>query len=189
MQKHCLNNYCLNRKNLYMQKTLSAKAVRKLHLPKISIPDRLLIISTLFVALFGYTGISKLLEIKKFQLAMFRSNLLRPYYAPLSYIVPITEIIVSLLLIIGVVNLMKQKYTLLKTGIYASFILMLSFTIYVIVTLIVLSKNLPCTCGGFISQMSWRQHLVFNILCTFLAAWGIYLIRKQNNLKTYNRTI
>lgn len=141
------------------------------------------------VVLFGYTAFSKLWDIKNFQSAMWHSKSIRPYIIPLSYIVPIIEIIISLLLAIHFIKItaskhfQKVKINFLKIGLYASFILMLAFTGYVVYILIAFDGNLPCTCGGFISTMTWPQHLILNGLFLLLAVRGIYLMRKQKKLE------
>jgi hypothetical protein len=39
--------------------------------------------------------------------------------------------------------------------------------------------ELPCSCGGVISSLSWKNHLVFNILFLLLASVGYYLSRPR----------
>lgn len=148
---------------------------------KISIPDRILIISSLFVGLFGYTAISKALDIHSFRIAMLKSDLIKPYVKILSYAIPATEIIIALLLLIPVLKIRKLTIQTRKIGLYASLILMAGFTFYV-AYILKYYEHLPCTCGGFINNMTWKQHLVFNISLLLLAAWAIYLTYKQSKL-------
>jgi hypothetical protein len=54
--------------------------------------------------------------------------------------------------------------------------LMVSFTIYIIATL-TFSKHIPCSCGGIIAQLSWKQHILFNTVFIILGFLGITLIR------------
>lgn len=37
------------------------------------------------------------------------------------------------------------------------------------------SKRLPCSCGGVIALLSWKQHIAFNLFFLSLAVIGIYL--------------
>lgn len=140
------------------------------------------VIVLLFVALFGYTAFNKLLDVTKFEASMHKSELIAPYAAFLSYAVPITELIICVLLALPFLRLGKRTIPTKKIGLYGSALLMLLFTGYVVVTLIALSKNLPCTCGGFISSMTWRQHLIFNAAFLLLALLSIYLIEKNKNI-------
>jgi len=45
------------------------------------------------------------------------------------------------------------------------------------------SKELPCSCGGVLQEMSWQQHLVFNIVFTLLALLAAILERKRRRGK------
>lgn len=170
-----------------MEKTLSAKASRKMYLPKISIsiPTQLLIISLCFMALFVSTGLDKIWDVSYFQAAMSKSTLLAPFAKPLSYMVPIIEIIIAVLLSIPNLNKNKnQQIRINKIGLWASFILMSLFTVYTLYTLIAFNKNLPCTCGGVLKNLTWKQHLVFNFFFLSLAARAIYLMRKKKLIKS-----
>jgi len=126
------------------------------------------IIALLFVVLFLYTGISKLMDydITKEQIAL--SPLLAPIASWTVIALPVTEIIVSVILFI--------PRTRIK-GLYASLALMVAFTGYVVY---ILSYNdqLPCTCGGVLQSLSWKQHLLFNAAFIVLALTGIVLGRQ-----------
>jgi len=62
-------------------------------------------------------------------------------------------------------------------GYLLSFLLLLLFTAY-IVLMFQLSPFLPCSCGGLIEALSWRQHIFFN-----LAFMGISLLLFFNKNK------
>jgi len=57
-------------------------------------------------------------------------------------------------------------------GLYASFSLMVMFTAYII-AITKFSDYIPCSCGGVLQNMSWNQHLIFNIGFILLAVAGI----------------
>ncbi len=59
-------------------------------------------------------------------------------------------------------------------GLYAAFSLMTMFTAY-IVAILRFSDYVPCSCGGVLQNMTWNQHLVFNIAFVLLALTGIIL--------------
>lgn len=132
----------------------------------------------LFIILFAHTGFSKLFDIDTFQFAMWKAELLRPYYIPLSYTIPITEIVISILLAFSYIKIGKLKFPSRKIGLFASLLLMLSFTGYLGYSLLFHAGHLPCTCGGIISGMTWKQHLVFNVVFSLLAFRAILLNRK-----------
>jgi len=123
------------------------------------------VISGLFVLLFLYAALSKLIDFQKFQIQAGKSPLLAPFVVFVTWLVPLTEIcIVSLL--------MSKKYQL--TALYLSFSLMVMFTAY-IVTILNFSSYIPCSCGGILENMTWRQHLIFNIVFMGLGAAGVLI--------------
>lgn len=126
-------------------------------------------ISGLFILLFVYTAISKLFNHHGFESVISRSPLIEGKAHYVAWGVPIVELIISLLLFIPKVR---------KWGLYASSILMLVFTAYLFY-IIYFTPNLPCSCGGVIGLMSWKQHLVFNIVFTLLGIVGSVLITKK----------
>jgi hypothetical protein len=88
----------------------------------------------------------------------------------LAYIIPITEMLACLLLLFN-----KTK----KAGYYFSLLLLTLFTGYIVYILKVYPHNLPCVCGGVISLMSWKQHLLFNFFFVLITVRAIYLMHKQ----------
>lgn len=130
------------------------------------------IISTLLILLFVYSSISKLLEFENFQVQLGQSPLLSAYTNFISYAVLIVELAIALLLAIP-----KTRYI----GLVTSFGLMVMFTVYIIVILNY-SSFIPCSCGGILEKLGWKEHLIFNIVFTLLAA--IAIILTNHNLKT-----
>lgn len=130
------------------------------------------IISCLFIILFLYTGISKLMEYSVFKEQLADSPVLKPFAPFIAWALPLTEFLVSILLII-------PRWRL--KGLYASLFLMIAFTLY-IGAIMTFNKELPCSCGGIISLLSWKEHLVFNSVFIGLALAGVILekqIRKN----------
>jgi uncharacterized membrane protein YphA (DoxX/SURF4 family) len=126
------------------------------------------IIVFMFVVLFLYAAGSKLTEYKQFVGQMGKSPLLTDFAPTLAWLVPVAEIVISILLIVHRTKLM---------GLYASFGLMLIFTLY-IAAILSFSTELPCSCGGILSMLGWREHLIFNIAFVGLAVVGIVLMNK-----------
>jgi uncharacterized membrane protein YphA (DoxX/SURF4 family) len=124
------------------------------------------IISFLFIVLFLYTSISKLMEFSVFKHQIGASPVLSPIAWWIAWLIPALEIIVSLMLIIPAFRL---------RGLYASTILMIAFTAYIIIILN-FSKEIPCSCGGVIEQLSWTQHIFFNSVFIVLGIIGIMLL-------------
>ena len=126
-------------------------------------------IAALFILLFFYTALNKTLEIDKTVVAIWQTPGLSKYATAIAWTIVIFEYIVTIMLFIPNTR---------KLGLYASLFMMLSFTAYIIYMKTVLN-DLPCSCGGVISKMSWNQHLLFNIVLSILGFFSIYLIRIQ----------
>jgi hypothetical protein len=64
---------------------------------------------------------------------------------------------------------------------------MILFTAYII-GLFSIDKELPCSCGGIIALLSWKQHLVFNSVFILLNALAIRLQKKEKKeqVKAWN---
>jgi uncharacterized membrane protein YphA (DoxX/SURF4 family) len=133
------------------------------------------IISALFVILFVYTGLNKLLDYETFKFQMGRSPYLQNVSGFVAATLPAGELLVVVALILPRTRL---------AGLYASFFLMCLFTGYITIMLI-FSYYLPCSCGGILQALSWRQHLVFNSLFTLLAVVGVLL---QNQIRARGST-
>ena len=74
-----------------------------------------------------------------------------------------------------------------KAALLGALILMGLFTIY-IGYMILFTPHLPCSCGGVLKQMSWRQHFVFNIVFTLLAGAGYTLEKNTHRFIAINRS-
>ena len=129
-------------------------------------------ISALLIFLFVYTATSKLLDHNSFVFILSQSPLLQQYSIPLSWVIPFTEIIISSFLFIP---------RLRKTGLLFSMMLMTAFTIY-IGYMVAFTPQLPCSCGGVIKSLTWKEHLVLNISFVLMAFVGWRMIRKNKIL-------
>lgn len=129
------------------------------------------VICMLFVFLFVYTAVSKVMDYQNFKAVIGQSPIVTNFAGPLSIAVPLLEIVISLLIIV-------PKWRLM--GLYASFALMVLFTTYIVI-LVSFSEDIPCSCGGVISRMSWQEHIVFNIFFVLLAFVGMILQTKTTS--------
>jgi uncharacterized membrane protein YphA (DoxX/SURF4 family) len=127
----------------------------------------ILIISYFFVILFLYSGASKLMEYSLFQEQIAVSPILRPISTYIAWILPTTEFLAAILLFFP-----KSR---LK-GLYFSLVLMILFTGYIIAILL-FDKQLPCSCGGILESLSWKEHLAFNSICIAVGAISTILER------------
>lgn len=120
-------------------------------------------ISLLLIFLFAYTGSSKLLDSKGFAAVLSKIPLIGRGAGIVAILLPLAELLIVLLLLFEKTRL---------TGLYASLALLLLFTVY-LVYMVLAVPHLPCSCGGVISSMSWKQHVVFNVVFIVLTVIGI----------------
>lgn len=119
----------------------------------------------LFIILWLYTGINKLLDHDETRVQMGRSPFIEQIAGFTALAVPIGELILAALLIF-------RKTRIL--GLYGSLLMMTLFTGYIYLMLHY-SYDLPCSCGGVLRELSWEDHLYFNAGFTLLAIFGILL--------------
>lgn len=123
------------------------------------------IISSLFVILFTYAALSKLLAYSVFEFQLRRSPFITQIAGFVAWVIPVSELLIVFILVFKKTRLI---------GLYFSLFLMILFTSY-IYGMLRYSYFVPCSCGGVLSRMSWNQHLIFNILFSVLAFWGILM--------------
>jgi uncharacterized membrane protein YphA (DoxX/SURF4 family) len=133
------------------------------------------IVSLLYILLFVYAAVSKLIDFENFQVQLGQSPLISSFAGPVSYLVPLIEIAISLFLAI-------PRFR--KMGLYFGFSLMVMFVAYIFI-MITSSPFVPCSCGGILEKMSWNAHLYFNLGFVLLGVLGIVLIEKR---ETKNRS-
>lgn len=134
------------------------------------------VICYLFIILFVYAGLTKLMDGTNFYNTILNSPILggKTMASLGSWLVPLIEVSVALLI--------AWPRTRLQ-GLYGALALMVLFTAYT-VAILYFAPYIPCSCGGVISLLSWEQHLVFNIVFLGMAMLGIGLSlkdRKMNN--------
>lgn len=137
---------------------------------KIRITKEVLIelISILFVVLWLYTGLNKLLDYNAFKSQLEKSPFVEHFSGFISLAMPAGEMFLGAMLVYKTSRLF---------GLYLSFALMLLFTGYVWLMLNY-AYDLPCSCGGIVSQLSWSEHLWFNIGFTSLSMIAIFFNNK-----------
>lgn len=127
------------------------------------------IIAILYMSMFLYTAISKLTDYTMTREQMALMPLMTPIAHIVVWLIPVTEIVITLLIFLP---------QLRKWGLYVATILMILFTLYIIYMMLFYPK-LPCSCGGFLTQLSWPGHLVFN---------GAFIVMGILGIRMYNQT-
>lgn len=133
------------------------------------------IICLLFIFLFTYAAASKLIDIQKFQIQLGQSPLLSEIAIPISWIIPIGE-----LLIAGALMIRRFR----KIGLISSTVIMVMFTSYIFI-IMNYSEQIPCSCGGVLRMLGWKEHLIFNIVFVVLGTTGILLHNKFSKHHTF----
>lgn len=129
------------------------------------------ILASLLILLFVYAAVSKLIDYGVFKTQIQQSPFIG-WFSPVAWLLPLAELATAGLL------LWKP---LQKFGFYASAFLMASFTIY-IAAMLLFATHLPCSCGGVLKQLSWKQHLVFNVCFLLITIIGIKILRNNKNI-------
>jgi hypothetical protein len=133
------------------------------------------IINALLILLFAYTSISKLVHIDHFRYVLSKAPLTGDYSSFFAWAIILVEIVIVLLL-----------FTTIRTGLYAAALLLILFTTYLLY-MILTKSTLPCSCGGVIQKLSWRQHIFFNtffILISIVAIYILNYLHKQERFRT-----
>ncbi len=123
------------------------------------------LVPALLIFLFAYTAGNKLTHFSLFRTQLSLYPYMGKWAVAIAMGVPAIEGITVLLLLIPATRL---------AGLYTSFALLLIFTLYLFL-MIATRYDLPCSCGGVIQNMSWQQHIVFNLFCIALTIAGIGL--------------
>ena len=123
------------------------------------------------IFLFLYAAYSKIADHQRFENGLSRVALIGSAASYLAWIVPLSEIFIAVLLII------PQTY---KLGLGAFVGLMAAFTVYII-SMLLWATKLPCHCGGVIEQLSWTQHVWFNLAFIAIAVFALWLGRSNTN--------
>lgn len=131
-----------------------------------------------FVLLFVYTAISKLSDHQNFQDQLFFITQNAWMAAVLALGVPLAELAIALALCIN-----KGR----RAGLFAFVSLLCCFTAWIIY-LLLSDRNLPCTCGGVISSLTWKQHLLLNGCFLFAGIAAILLQTTKINPETIAQT-
>ena len=110
--------------------------------------------SSLLIILWIYTGGSKLLDFISFEHQLKLQNFSPLVTDILKYAIPIMEVFTAVLLCLKIT---------FRIGLVLSLMILGSFTVYTLLVLTGFYPRIPCSCGGIIKTLSWRNHLIFNL--------------------------
>lgn len=137
-------------------------------------------LSAFLLGLFLYAALSKLINYPQFASQLSLHPLLKPYAALVAWLLPSVEIAVSVCLFIPAWRL---------EGLYAGLALLVIFSGYIL-GMLLMASHLPCSCGGILEHLSWKEHLYCNLAFMAVAFWCIRLERRLRKdrrlLKAYS---
>jgi hypothetical protein len=94
-------------------------------------------------------------------------NWMTPY---LVVLIPGSEILIALALLFDRSRML---------GFYASLILLFLFTLYSALVMFNVFDYVPCSCGGMIKKLNWRQHTLFTASFLILSITAVALYKKR----------
>ncbi|MFC6102845.1 MauE/DoxX family redox-associated membrane protein [Olivibacter domesticus] len=127
------------------------------------------IISILIALMWAAAAFGKLKDLEDFQFQLGQSPLLQDFEEILTWVVPYGELLLTVVLIYPATRLF---------ALYTSVFLLWLFITY-IVALLRFSYDVPCACSGFAEGLSWKGHVVFNIVFMVLAIIAIFILEDK----------
>ncbi|MCI9843606.1 MauE/DoxX family redox-associated membrane protein [Flavobacterium pectinovorum] len=129
-------------------------------------------ICLLYILLFVYAALSKLLDFENFQTQLGQSPILSLYAEFFSISVIVIELVMAIF-----ISIPKVRYL----GLWGAVVLMSMFTAYIVIILN-FSSFIPCSCGGILEKLGWTAHLIFNLGFLILGITAIRLNAKSNRI-------
>jgi hypothetical protein len=129
--------------------------------------------SSLFILLFVYTALSKLTDYNFFVAQLNTHPGINKYADTIAWSIPGAELLISVMLLIPRTRVI---------GLYGSLGLMAVFTVYLLYML-QFGEHLPCSCGGVIKYMTWKQHVAFNSFFIVVAILGLWLSKLKPGVR------
>lgn len=143
---------------------------RRKHTGQILITNSL---ALLFISLFAYAALNKPFSYSVFKDQLSQVHPIAQAATFLAWTIPLFELMV-------VVLLLWPSFR--RWGFFSFLGLILLFTGFLIYTLY-FSLYTPCSCGGIISGIDWRSHILFNLFFIGLAVLGILLEPSKSSEK------
>jgi len=135
------------------------------------------IISFLVTMLFVYAATAKLLDEAAFRQQLALWPLVAGFAGLIAIVLPVVEL--------GIAAMLTVKNTRFY-GLLLSLLLLVVFTGY-IGGMLLSGKPLPCSCGGLISELSWKEHLLFNLFFIALSVTALVLEKKKGYQNSYRQ--
>jgi len=125
---------------------------------------------SLLIILWIYAAGSKILEYNSFIHQLTLQHFPFKIENTMAWLLPSIEIFAAILLTIP---------KTIRYGLYTSATLLTLFTLYITFILTGIHHKAPCSCGGVLNILSWKSHLVFNLIFLFINAWTIHVFHRK----------
>lgn len=125
---------------------------------------------SLLIILWIYAAGSKLLEYNTFKHQLTLQHFPFKIESTMAWLLPSIEILAAILLTIP---------KTIRYGLYTSAILLTLFTLYITFILTGIHNKAPCSCGGVLSMLSWKSHLVFNLIFLSINTWTVQVFHQK----------
>jgi putative oxidoreductase len=130
-------------------------------------------IAVLLIILFVYTASSKMLDFAQFKVQLEIQAIPRWSVPILLYTLPGIEVSTALLLAFPSSRLI---------GFYLSVALIVVFTAYIGLALLHMFSRMPCSCGGVLKSLGWKNHFFFNLFFLLSSLTGLMLEKRERRL-------
>lgn len=127
-----------------------------------------------YALLFSYAAITKLMDFAQFRVQLQQSPILTSIAPIVAIVIPLLELLIALGLFIK---------SLQRVSLYGALSLMSVFTTYIVIILHY-SEYIPCSCGGILENMGWKQHLIFNLIFIGLSITALLIHSRQSPQST-----
>ena len=124
-------------------------------------------------SLFAYAALSKLRDFERFQIQLGKSPLTNSFASLIAWVIPLLEITICVMLVVR-----KLQYV----GLFTAYSMMIMFSVYIVIIL-QFADYIPCSCGGILENMSWKEHFVFNISFVAIAIIAILNFPNEHGVK------
>ena len=124
----------------------------------------------LLTAMWSYAVLSKLIDCETAKRAMHNQIFAPGLSDVLTWLIPLIELFISGLLLFKPTQRLGLK---LSAGLLTLFIF------YIAIVMNAAFGRVPCSCGGIISELSYGEHLVFNVVFLLLALASLWLTHRS----------
>ncbi|RKT01759.1 MauE/DoxX family redox-associated membrane protein [Chryseobacterium defluvii] len=135
------------------------------------------IVVFLQIILFIYTGVSKFLDFDNFTIDLNRQPFPHSITTVLEWMLPTSEITISLMLCINQTRRLGLLFSLTLMGLFTTYTALVLFNVF---------DQVPCSCGGIIKNLSWSQHLLFNLFIVSITFIALIQKEKPNEKLSLN---